>query len=74
MGILEAVQLYQSVMYWFPIKFIGTSEKIEGLEVFDAKRMADRILGFGDIVSFVEKAKNAIDEKKAIELNKDAIK
>jgi len=53
-----------------PIKFIGTSEKIEGLEVFDAKRMADRILGFGDILSLVEKAKNTIDEKKAIELNK----
>ena len=53
-----------------PIQFIGTSEKIDGLEVFDAKRMADRILGFGDIVSLVEKAKNAIDEKKAIELNR----
>ena len=53
-----------------PIKFIGTSEKIDGLEVFNAKRMADRILGFGDILSLVEKAKNAIDEKKAIELNK----
>ena len=54
----------------FPIKFIGNSEKIDGLEVFDAKTMADRILGFGDIISLVEKAKNAIDEEKAIELNK----
>ena len=53
-----------------PIKFIGTSEKIDGLEVFNAKRMADRILGFGDILSLVEKAKNAIDDKKATELNK----
>ena len=39
-----------------PIKFIGTSEKIDGLEIFDPKRMADRILGFGDIISLVEKA------------------
>ena len=47
-----------------PIRFIGTSEKIDGLEIFDPKRMADRILGFGDIISLVEKAKGAIDEKK----------
>ena len=53
-----------------PIKFIGISEKIDGLEVFSAKRMANRILGYGDIISLVEKAKSAIDEKKAIELNK----
>ena len=53
-----------------PIKFIGTSEKIDGLEVFSPKRMANRILGYGDIISLVEKAKSAIDEKKAIELNK----
>ena len=53
-----------------PIKFIGISEKIDGLEVFSAKRMANRILGYGDIISLVEKAKSALDEKKAIELNK----
>lgn len=53
-----------------PIKFIGISEKIDGLEVFSPKRMANRILGYGDIISLVEKAKSAIDEKKAIELNK----
>ena len=40
-----------------PIRFVGVSEKIEGLEIFDPKRMADRILGFGDIISLVEKAK-----------------
>ena len=53
-----------------PIKFIGISEKIDGLEVFSAKRMANRILGYGDIISLVEKAKSVLDEKKAIELNK----
>ena len=46
-----------------PIKFIGVSEKIEGLEVFDPKRIADRILGFGDVVSLVEKAQESIDNK-----------
>ena len=53
-----------------PIKFIGVSEKMDGLEVFDPKRMADRILGFGDIVSLVEKANSIIDERKVTELNK----
>ncbi len=53
-----------------PIKFIGTSEKIDGLEKFDPKRMADRILGFGDIISLVEKAQSAIDENKAFEIEK----
>lgn len=48
-----------------PIKFIGISEKIDGLEVFDPKRLTDRILGFGDVVSFVEKAQDAIDIKEA---------
>ena len=45
-----------------PIKFIGTSEKLDGLEVFDPKRIADRILGFGDVVSIVEKAQDIFDE------------
>lgn len=48
-----------------PIKFIGVSEKLDGLESFDPERMAGRILGMGDIVSLVEKATEAIDEKEA---------
>ena len=46
-----------------PIKFLGVSEKIEGLEVFDPKRIANRILGFEDVVSLVEKAQESIDNK-----------
>ena len=48
-----------------PIKFMGTSEKMDGLELFDPKRMASRILGMGDIVSLVEKATEAISEEEA---------
>lgn len=48
-----------------PIKFMGTSEKLDGLDAFDPERMAGRILGMGDIVSLVEKATEAIDEKEA---------
>ena len=48
-----------------PIKFIGVSEKLDGLDYFDPERMAGRILGMGDIVSLVEKATDAIDEKEA---------
>ena len=48
-----------------PIKFIGVSEKLDGLEPFEPERMAGRILGMGDIVSLVEKATEAIDEKEA---------
>ena len=48
-----------------PIKFIGVSEKMDGLDSFDPERMAGRILGMGDIVSLVEKATDAIDEKEA---------
>lgn len=48
-----------------PIKFIGVSEKLDGLDSFEPKRMAGRILGMGDIVSLVEKATEAIDEKEA---------
>ena len=48
-----------------PIKFIGVSEKLDGLDSFDPKRMAGRILGMGDIVSLVEKATEVIDEKEA---------
>ena len=48
-----------------PIKFIGVSEKLDGIDSFDPERMAGRILGMGDIVSLVEKAQEAIDEKEA---------
>ncbi len=46
-----------------PIKFIGTSEKMDGLEPFDPERIVSRILGFGDILSLVEKAQTVADEK-----------
>ena len=48
-----------------PIKFIGISEKLDGLDFFDPERMAGRILGMGDVISLVEKATEAIDEKEA---------
>ena len=48
-----------------PIKFVGVSEKLDGLDSFDPERMAGRILGMGDIVSLVEKATESIDEKEA---------
>lgn len=48
-----------------PIKFIGVSEKMDGLDSFDPRRMADRILGMGDIVSLVEKASEVISEEEA---------
>lgn len=48
-----------------PIKFVGTGEKIDALDVFHPSRMADRILGMGDIVSLVEKAQQQIDDKEA---------
>ena len=48
-----------------PIKFMGTSEKMDGLELFDPERMASRILGMGDIVSLVEKATESIDMEEA---------
>ena len=48
-----------------PIKFLGTGEKLDGLEAFDAQRLAGRILGQGDIVSLVERASEVIDQKEA---------
>ena len=48
-----------------PIKFVGVSEKMDGLDSFDPERMAGRILGMGDIISLVEKAQESIDEKEA---------
>lgn len=53
-----------------PIKFIGTGEKMEAIDVFHPDRMADRILGMGDIVSLVERAQQQFDEKQAKELEK----
>ncbi len=53
-----------------PIKFLGTGEKLEGLEAFDAQRLAGRILGQGDIVSLVERASEVIDQKEAEKLAK----
>jgi signal recognition particle subunit SRP54 len=53
-----------------PIKFIGTGEKMDAIDVFHPERMADRILGMGDIVSLVEKAQNVYDEKQARILSK----
>ena len=51
-----------------PIKFIGTSETLEGIDVFHPERMADRILGMGDIVSLVERAQQQFDEEEARKL------
>ncbi len=53
-----------------PIKFVGTGESLDGIDVFYPSRMADRILGMGDIVSLVEKAQAQYDEKEAEELAK----
>ena len=53
-----------------PIKFIGVSEKLDGLEEFYPDRMATRILGMGDIMSMIEKAESVIDEKEALDLAK----
>jgi signal recognition particle subunit SRP54 len=57
-----------------PIKFIGTGEKMEALDVFYPNRMADRILGMGDVVSLVERAQEQFDEEKARQLNKKIAK
>ena len=57
-----------------PIKFVGTGEKMEALDVFHPERMADRILGMGDIVSLVERAQEQFDEKAAEELQKKIAK
>ena len=53
-----------------PIKFVGTGEKLENLDVFHPDRMASRILGMGDVLSLIEKAEQTMDEKKAAELEK----
>lgn len=53
-----------------PIKFVGTGEKLEAIDVFHPSRMADRILGMGDIVSLVERAQEQYDEEEAKKLQK----
>ncbi len=57
-----------------PIKFVGTGEKVEALDIFYPKRMADRILGMGDIVSLVEKAQEQFNEEEAKKLQKKIAK
>lgn len=57
-----------------PIKFVSTGEKMEALDIFYPERAADRILGMGDVVSLVEKAQEAIDEKEARETRKKLAK
>ncbi len=57
-----------------PIKFVGTGEKLGDLESFHPDRMASRILGMGDVLSFIERAEQSLDEKKAAELEKKLAK
>ena len=57
-----------------PIKFVGTGEKMDALDIFYPSRMSDRILGMGDIVSLVERAQEQFDEKAAAELQKKIAK
>ncbi|NJO88662.1 MAG: signal recognition particle protein [Chloroflexia bacterium] len=57
-----------------PIKFVGTGEKMEAIDVFHPQRMADRILGMGDIVTLVEKAQEQFDEEQAIKLQRKIAK
>jgi signal recognition particle subunit SRP54 len=54
-----------------PIKFIGIGEKVDALEPFYPDRLASRILGMGDVLTFIEKAEKTLDEKKAVELQKN---
>ena len=57
-----------------PIKFVGTGEKLDAIDVFHPNRMADRILGMGDIVSLVEKAQEQFDEEEARRVQKKLAK
>ena len=56
-----------------PLKFVGVGEKFDALEPFHPDRAANRILGMGDILSFIEKAEEAIDKKKAVEMQRKLI-
>ncbi|RPJ16506.1 MAG: signal recognition particle protein [Desulfobacteraceae bacterium] len=53
-----------------PIKFIGVGEKLSALEQFHPERMSSRILGMGDVLTFIEKAQSVVDEKNAVDLEK----
>lgn len=53
-----------------PIKFIGIGEKVDAFELFHPDRLASRILGMGDVLTFIEKAEKTLDEEKALELQK----
>ncbi|MDD4150111.1 MAG: signal recognition particle protein, partial [Bacteroidales bacterium] len=57
-----------------PIKFVGTGEKMDAIDVFHPERMADRILGMGDIVSLVERAQEQFDEEESRKLQKKIAK
>ena len=57
-----------------PVKFIGTGEKLDALDAFHPQRMADQILGMGDVVSLVEKAQEVVDQEKAIAFQEKARK
>ena len=57
-----------------PVKFVGTGEKLDALEPFHPGRMADQILGMGDVVSLVEKAQQVVDQKQALDFQKKARK
>jgi signal recognition particle subunit SRP54 len=62
--------LIMTKMDGVPIKFIGIGEKVDALEPFYPDRLASRILGMGDMLTFIEKAEKSFDEKKAMELQK----
>jgi signal recognition particle subunit SRP54 len=53
-----------------PIKFLGTSEKLDGLQTFDPPRLASRILGMGDVLTLIERAEEAIDKEEAAKMQK----
>jgi len=53
-----------------PIKFIGVGEKLSALELFHPERMSSRILGMGDVLTFIEKAQSVVDEKQAVDIEK----
>ena len=53
-----------------PIKFVGVGEKLEDIQTFHPDRMANRILGMGDVLTLIEKAEKSFDEKKALEMQK----
>jgi signal recognition particle subunit SRP54 len=56
-----------------PLKFVGVGEKADALEVFHPDRVASRILGMGDVLSFIERAEEAIDKKQAVEMQRKLI-